>query len=188
MPIYQYSCLQTGEIVDLILPLSDYNKKEIMCPIHAADFHLGGDKKYWHNAEKIWSIPAYPSHAPSTIIYRNPQTGEVRTAVLRNQETPDGFVKEELKTPFERTKVEHELQTKADIENEIVTERRRFMKDESTKNRHDDAEANMSRFDSQTQNLLKAAMKRSKKKEIPKKKSEFHFAVNHENSSNLNKG
>lgn len=181
MPIYEFKCSITSEVREVILLLNESNIKYISCPIHknAVDGHI---------AEKIWSLPAYPSHAPSTIIYRNPKTGEVRTAVLRNEKAPDGFIKEELKTPFERSRVERELQTRDDVENEIVTERRRFMKSESTKNRHDDANANMSRFDSQTQNLLKAAMKRNKKKDIPKKKSEFHFAVNHMEKNNLDKG
>ncbi len=187
MPIYQYECCLTGEIGEVIFPISEANKKYITCPTHknSVDRHV---------AEKIWSLPTYPSHGKPTVIYRNPLTGDTRVAILENQQTPDGYEKIELKTPMARSAAEKQMQERNSAEDEYVTERNRYLKEATQKNRHDDLKARMGTLTKDSDNpsaaidLLKAGMNRNRKKKLPPKKTEFHFAVNHENKSNLDKG
>lgn len=153
---------------------------------------FGGSLEF---AEKIFSIPANPQIAPSTVIFRNLKTGAVETAIERNQANPHGMIREEIKGPFERAKFEKEMQERHNVENEIITQRNFAQKDATRKNRHDDINANLNSAEINnsenphlTKDLLKMAMVRSNKKELPHKKTEFHLAVNHNNANNLDKG
>jgi hypothetical protein len=62
------------------------------------------------------------------------------------------------------------------------------------KERHADLNAKMNALVKDSENpeqakaLLKAGMSRNNKKRVPKKKTEFHFAVNHSDKNNLDKG
>lgn len=186
MPIYQYECPIHG-IFEEILPISKCDLKQIQCGFK--------NNVYCYKiAEKIWSLTTYPSHGAPTVIYKNPRTGEIRTAILKNQQTPAGYERIELKTPFERTKAEKEMQETANAENEYVTERNRYLKEETQKNRHNDLKARMGTITKDSDNpsaaadLLKAGMTRNRKKKLPPKKTEFHFAVNHNDRGNLDKG
>lgn len=190
MPIYEYECPVHGVFEEIILSSNGYVQKQIQCGFKEE----AGVKVFCYKiAKRIPSLPVHPSHGKPTIIYRNPKTNEVRHAYSREQETSDGFVKEELKTPFERTKVEKELQARDDIENEIKTERQRILSSESRKNRQADIMANLKGICAESTNpghaetLMKAAMNRDRKREVPKRKSNFHFAVNHKDASNLDK-
>jgi hypothetical protein len=198
MPIYQFACNINGEIAELILPVSMADIREISCPIHAADFHLGGSVEYQHKAEKIWSAPALTSGLSTntpTVIFRNPNNpSDIRVAVHKGQETPHGFVKEELKTTMERSRVEKELRTIQEAQNDFDTAKREFAVDYVRKERHADLNAKMNSLVKDSENpeqakaLLKAGMNRNNKKRVPKKKTEFHFAVNHSDRNNLDKG
>lgn len=138
-------------------------------------------------------MPANPQIAPPTIIFRNKQTGKVETAIIRNQSNPYGMEREELKGPFERSKFEKEQQAKHDIENAIVTERNFTIKNETRKNRQSDIRARLSGLAESSENpeftkdLMKLAMERDTKKELPHKKTEFHLVVNHQDRNNLDK-
>lgn len=196
MPIYEFDCPIHGRF-EQIFSLSAFNeiRDGIMCSRLLVLEGKNREQLYCGEvAEKVWSLPAYPSHGIPTVIYKNPRTGEIRTAILRNQETPAGYEKIELKTPFERTKAEKEMQENANAENGYVTERNRYLKEETQKNRHNDLKARMGTITKDSENpsaaadLLKVGMARSRKKKLPPKKTEFHFAINHNNQSNLDKG
>ena len=96
MPIYEYSCLVTGEIKEILLPLSDYDLKVIRCPIHCPPFieeTKDGFKNNTirthslHEAEKIFSTPAINIVTPATKYFRNPKTGEIKTASTSSSST-----------------------------------------------------------------------------------------------------
>jgi hypothetical protein len=185
MPIYEFSCPIHGRF-ELWFSLSDCERIQngIPCKFESCK----------ERAEKEWSQVTYPSHGLATTIFRNPRTGDIRTAVMRNQETPAGYVREDLKTPMDRSRVEREMQNNANEENEYVTERNRYLKEETQKNRQADLKARLGTITKDSENpsaaayLVKKAMLRNRKRKLPPKKTEFHFAVNHQNKSNLDKG
>lgn len=191
MPIYEFEC-KNGHITETIV-LSKYLSNHILCPFIEQESEAGVIR-CGLPAEKIFSLPANPQTAPSTVIFRNKQTGEVRTAIARNQPNPVGFEREELKGPIERTRFEQEMQRKHNVENELVTERNFAVKAQTRKNRQADTRARLTEIADKSENplftrdLVKLAQERSNKKELPHKKTEFHLAINHQNSNNLDKG
>lgn len=175
MPIYEFECPVHGRF-EKILPIAEGNNIQI-CNLLICSLVV----------EKVWSLPATVQIAKPTKFLRNPKTGEIKL-LNREKESfnpPNGFIVEEAKGQFERLKLEKVLSKRQDEENQIVTERHRQIKSESTKNRQAENEANMSKYDYGTQQLLKSAMRRSRKKELPAKKSEFKFDVSHTNASNM---
>lgn len=203
MPIYQYQCKITGEIKEEILSLSNANLQEIICPIHCRAFVEETKDSFktnvklahpLHYAERIWSLPAYPSHGKPTVIFKNNKTGETEVALYENQQAPHGFVKEELKTPHERSRFEKEQNQKQYVEDEYKTEERRFAVDYTRKQRHDDLKSKMSTITSKADNpaaaeaLLNAAMMRNRNKKVSRKQTDIKLAVNHVDQSNLDKG
>lgn len=207
MPIYLFACMFTGETKEEIMPLSDWDVKEIKCPIHCRDFveEVNGKiktnliRKYpLHNAERIparLGLVSGISQTTSTIIFRNASNpNDIRVAVYKNQEVPHGFIKEELKTPMERSRVEREMAKIQDAQDDFDTAKREFVTDHVRKERHADLNARMNSLTKDAENpeqakaLLKSAMNRTNKKKVPRKKSQLHFSVNHDNASNLIKG
>lgn len=199
MPIYEFKCEAEHITEGIYTNLSSI--REIVCQVIIEVPSITGDTNLrtyipcGRKAEKIFSIPANPQIAPSTVIYRDLKTGKVETAHSRNQANPKGMVKEELKGPFERSKFEREQQRLHNVENEMVTQRNFAIKDQARKNRHSDinsrmntVEVNSNENPQLTKDLLKMAMDRSNKKELPHKKTEFHLAVNHQDRNNLDKG
>src|SRR5689334_25050440 len=120
MPIYEFECPIHG-VFEEILPLISANLKFIQCALRV-------DKQNfcYEVAARVWSLPSYPSHGKPTIIFKNPKTGETEVALHEHQKAPDGFIKEELKTPYERSKFEKEETQNQRIEDEYKTEERRF--------------------------------------------------------------
>lgn len=186
MPIYEFECPVHGKF-ERILSIREFVELDDSY-YRCKNFDCG------HKCEKIWSLPVYPSHAAPTIIFKNKQTGETEVALYKNQETPHGFVKEELKTPYERSKFEKEETAKQRIEDEYKTEERRFNVDYVRKQRHADIEAKMDVITKDADNpsaaraLLKEAMKRTRNKKVPDKRTDMKLAVNHFDKSNLDKG
>lgn len=186
MPIYEFECPIHGRF-ELIVSLQRYDmvRDGSECAIDAACLK---------RCEKVPSLPVYPSHGKPTIVFRNNKTGEVEVATYEHQQAPDGFIKEELKTPLERSRFEKEQTQNQRIEDEYKTEERRYAVDFARKKRHDDLNAKMSSITSKADNpaaaesLLKAAMERTRKKKVPEKRSEMRLDVNHQNKSNLDKG
>jgi|SRR6185295_1359344 len=184
MPIYEFEC--TNEdckyIQEEILPLRDADIKTATC------------NKCQCRSEKIPSKTNWPSHGKPTVIFKNPRTGETEVALFEGQKAPKGFIKEELKTPYERSRFEKEETQKQRIEDEYKTEERKFAVDYARKQRHDDLKAKMSSITSKADNptvaedLLKKAMERTRNKKVPAKRSEMRLDVNHQNKSNLDKG
>lgn len=189
MPLYEYKCLKTGELAEVYLPLRDYNKRFIYCPLHT-NKNNNGEEINWHDAEKVWSLPANIQSGKPTIAFINPKTGEARVAINQYEKPPKGFAKEELKGPIERSRFEqtqnainaekdNEYNTKQEVEREIV----RTMQ-------HDQVKAEASSIAAQSNNphvteqLLKDYLKRSKK-QLKKRKTEFRLDVNHLDKSNL---
>lgn len=191
MPIYEYQC-RREHITELILPVGqalEYitcHKKVILKAEGGNNFSIDCGAK----AERIWSLPATVQIGKPTHYFRNPRTGEIRTLVQDKDKfnPPKGFVVEEARGQFERLKLEKTLSQNQQAENEIVTEQRRQMKSATMKNRHDDVRANLGKYDHGTQELLKASMERSKKKEIRAKKNEVVMTVNHTNKNNMEVG
>lgn len=191
MPIYEFNCPIHGRF-EQYFPLSSFD--DIKNGIHCVkSINKDGDACL-HIAEKVWSQVVYPSHAAPTIVFRNKQTGETEVALYKNQQPPAGFIKEELRTPHERSKFEREETAKQRIEDEYRTEERRFNVDYVRKQRHDDINARMSSITKDSDNpaaaeaLLKEAMKRTRNKKIPDKRTDMKLAVNHQDASNLDKG
>lgn len=186
MPIYEFECTKHGRF-ELIFSLREFDaiKDGVSCA-------LNKDCKLL--AEKAWSLPVYPSHGKPTIIFKNKKTGETEVALYENQETPHGFVKEELRTPYERSKFEKEQQAQQNLEDEYKTEERRFNVDYVRKQRHDDINAKLDTITKDAENptaakaLLKEAMKRSRNKKVPRKRTDIKLDINHIDKSNLVKG
>lgn len=149
-------------------------------------------------AEKVWSqlgLVSGISQTTPTVIFRNANNpNDIRPAIYKGQETPNGYIKEELKTPMERSRVEREMAKIQDAQDDFDTAKREFVTNHTRKERHSDLKARMNAITKDAENpfqaehLLKKAMERSNKKKVPRKKSQMHFAVNHTDSSNMVKG
>jgi len=186
MPIYEFTCPIHGRF-EIILSIQEFTKLD-------SNYYRCKNFDCIHKCEKEWSQVNWPSHGKPTVIFKNPKTGEVEVALHEHQKAPDGFIKEELKTPLERSKFEKEETQKQRIEDEYKTEERRYAVDYTRKQRHDDLKAKMSSITSKADNptvaedLLKKAMERTRNKKVPAKRSEMRLDVNHQNKSNLDKG
>lgn len=178
MPIYEFICPTHGRF-EKILPIVECNNIQLCSLLECALV-----------AEKVFSIPSPPSIGKPIYIFKNPKTGETRTLYKETDRfnPPKGFVVDEVKGQAERLRFEKELNQKQQVDNEMISYQREQMKNATQKNRHDDLNANMSKLDNKSQDLLKAAMARSKKKEFRKKKSEVRIPINHLNKSNLTHG
>lgn len=181
MPIYEFEC-PDGHRFEKIMSLENgIQNGKWQCGSYEGGVFCGK----W--AERIWSIPANINLAKPTIIFRNPKTNEVEVATHDNDQPRKGFVREELKNPIERSKFEKEQSQQRYVEDEIVSEAISLERSQTDKNRHADINARMGSYDSQTQQLLKSAMKRSaeKKKRTPRKQTNIRLDVNHIDQSNL---
>ena len=191
MPLYEFECSVHGRF-EQYFPLSEFDniKDGIIC-VKTED--IKNDDICGRNAEKVWSQVNYPSHGKPTVVFKNPKTGETEVALYEHQKAPNGFIREELKTPYERSKFEKEETQKQAIEDEYRTEERRFAVDHVRKQRHDDLKAKMSSITSKADNptvaedLLKKAMERTKNKKVPAKRTSVKLDVNHIDGSNLTK-
>lgn len=175
MPLYEFQC-SVGHKIEKLFSIKNCPRK-IGCD---ACFPIP------NNMDKIYSIPATVQIGKPTAYFKNPLTGEIRTLVRDKDKfnPPKGFIVEEARGQFERLKLEKQLSNNQQAENEIVTEQRRQMKSATMKNRHDDVKANLGKYDHGTQELLKASMERSKRKEIRAKKNDVVMDINHTNASN----
>lgn len=200
MPLYEYSCLVTGETKEVLMSISDYDLKEIRCPIHCGKvvqatnerFRISGFKvkteQYYplHKAEKVFSAPANINIGKPTIIFRDPKTGRTEVAGSDYDTPPQGYIKELLSNPIERSKFEREEQRRVDLANEIITEKMKQDHSETRKNRHADIESRMGDISNDgTREFLRKAMQRKSKRKFPEKKSQVKLTVNHTDSSNL---
>ena len=192
MPIYQFKCLKTNEIAEIILPISESDRKYIYCPIHTIK-NENNEEINWHDAERIPSLFNTTQEAPPTIVFQN-ENGHIKLAASKYDRPPEGYEKVEIKGSIARSAIEHSLNKQQEIEDEIITERVRQIRDETMKNRHADLEANMSKLASESdhptgaERFIRSAINRSKGKSVPKKKSEFKFDVNHKDSSSMKEG
>lgn len=211
MPIYEYSCLKTGEVKEVILPLSEYDRRYIICPIHFPIL-LDGDPEFAlklsigkvHDAKKIWSLTGDIQIAPSSRVFVNPMTGESQIAVTKYDQAPQGFKEIELKGPIERSKFEKHDTEVQNVINEFDQMRMDDRRQHHQKMRHDDINAKMNSLQTETyehedgrieevkhflepihKKMLKESMKHSRGKRVPKKITERRFAVNHMSASNL---
>lgn len=185
MPIYEFQCKETGEIKEVIFPLKAWTVRQILCPIHFDGISNTGNI-ITHQAERISSAPANINIGKPTIIFRNPKTGETEVATFEHDTPREGFVKEELRNPIERTKFEQEAQKRRNAENEITTEYLKTQHSETRKNRHAEINAKMSTFPNDgTREFLKKVMNRKSRRKFPDKKSDVKLTVNHTDSSNL---
>lgn len=210
MPIYQYECEITKEVIEEIVSLSLADQMEIDCPIHCRKFIEKASDSFRtnlerthpiHYAHKIWSLPARTDLGAPTRVFINNRTGEMFTPISRFDQPPKGYREEQLKDSFQRTKFEKEYQRKLDATNEIVTHQLESQKAATTKNRHDDLNARMNAvqreidpvtgeqveftLDHREKEVLKKAMNRTKKKKFRPRSSDFKFAINHNDRSNI---
>lgn len=142
---------------------------------------------------KIWSKPANISLGEPSIVYKNPETGETQIAVNKNEPPPRGFEKIELRNPIERSKFEKEENEKYSARNRQLVAEREFNSEQMKKNRRDDVKAKLSDIAAHsenpnvTENLMRASMNRKNKKRKVETETNFRFAVNHSDSTNLKK-
>src|SRR5574338_370596 len=131
MPIYEFECPIHGKF-ERVFSLREFDtiKSGVICNQYIDTkqdcFVAGEEYRCMKIATLEWSLPVYPSHGKPTIVFRNKQTGEAEVALYEHQQVPAGFVKEELKTPYERSKFEKEQQAQQNLEDEYKTEERRF--------------------------------------------------------------
>lgn len=177
MPIYEYECHIHGKF-DKLFPISYADVKSIPCM---------EDINCEERCERIWSAPAINIVTPATKYFRNPKTGEVRTASSSNEQAPRGYITEEARNLNERLKLEKRLNFDQSIENEIKSDRLNEAQERSRKARHEELRSQMGDMDNDSRLLVKAAMERTNKKKIKRKKSEVRIAINGMNSSNIDK-
>lgn len=198
LPIYQYKCVLSEEIIELILPLSDSDRRRVVCPIHYPSQFTSERKNIieinyslYHDAEKVWSAPANIQIGKPTRVFQNPSNGKTIVASSDYDKPPYGYIETKLSGPIERSRFEKEQQAKLDITNEIVTHQLETTREATKKNRHDDIRANMSKLAAESDNpsgaeaFIKAAMNRKKKPKHGPRKSEVKLAINHNNSNNM---
>ncbi len=181
MPIYEFECPIHG-VFERILSLEFSDAKHIVC------MHEDSKEGFClRNAEKVWSASVVSFGAKPTIVFKNPKTGEMEVATHENQQAPYGYVKEELRGPIERTKFEKEASQRRYVEDELTTEKLKQGRDKTRKNLHDDLNARMNTFDSNTQNMIKMSMRHARKRHerIKPKRTNIMLEVNHKDSSNL---
>lgn len=184
MPIYEFECPIHG-VFEYILPLSRLTEVNngAACPavILGSEFSRCGEL-----SERLWSIPITHFSGKPTIIFRNSKNPtQVEVATHENDSPPPGFIKEELRGPIQRTRFEREQNKILDVKNQMITESIRLRKSAERKARHEDQNSRMPSYDIGTQELIKFARERNRKKEPPEKKSQVRLDVNHLNSSNL---
>jgi hypothetical protein len=190
MPIYQYKCLD-GHITEKILTISEMERSEhkqnLHCDVKVNKYGEEDDSGDYCDLilERIPSVFNTAQVGKPSIIFRNLKTGELQNATSEYQAAPRGFVKEELKGPFERSKFEKEYNTKMDMQDDIVTEEKRQRVSENQKARQDKLKRNLSKIAGKSDNpstvksLMKSAMERNRKKErVSRKKTNFRFEVN----------
>lgn len=202
MPIYQYSCIKTGEVFEEILPISEWDRRLIICRIHFnRDNYLATG--ICHDAEKIWSIPGNIQIGKPTRIFVDSK-GNTFSPISQHDKPPKGYREIELRNPIERSKFEKEQQQRTDAQNQLTSHILDSMKSESRKNRHDNLRARMNAvqreeftnqegktetieftLDHKDKALVEKAMTRSRKRKAKEKKSNVMLAANHYNSSNL---
>lgn len=210
MPIYEFECEFTGDIKEVILPLSEADNDRMFCPIHCRPYVEEYKEKFvtnmgrrfpLHSAVKIWSLPARTDLGAPTRVFINNRTGEIFTPISKSDQAPIGYHEEQLKDSIQRSKFEKEYQRKLDATNEIVTHELESQKAAITKRRHDDINSRMNAVQRETdpvtgkeveytldhrdKEVLKKAMNRTKKKKFRPRTSDFKFAVNHNNRNNL---
>lgn len=192
MPIYEYRCTQTGEVTEMIMSLSEWDKRLIGCPIHNGTSHT---------AEKISSIPGNIQIASPTRIFVNPKTGEAQVATSNYEKPPHGYIDKELKGPYERSKFEKEERQRNHVIDEIDTYRMQQRREAHRKERHDHLRATMNatqvdmdehgnevryHLEEKDKHMLGRAMQDSaKRRNVPDKRTENYLAVNHTDASNL---
>lgn len=143
---------------------------------------------------KLGLVSGISQTVPTTIFRNANNPNDIRIAVYKNQEVPHGYIKEELKTPMERSRVEREMARVQDAQDDFDTAKREFVTNHVRKERHADLNARMNSLVKNAENpeqakaLLKSAMNRTNKKKVPRKKSQLHFSINHTDSSNMIKG
>lgn len=192
MPIYEFECPEHGhfERIFKLSELDRVNKHGVFCGqilSMNSDFIVGEEFYCKYICQKIWSVPAKTNLGKATKVFRNPKTGDVKVANFANQKPPKGYVSEEIQGQSARLKLEKRLNHHQQIENSIISENAEQAKEATRKERHADLRAGMNNFDSHSQQLVKLAMERTNKKPFRKKKSEIRMAINHTDSSNLNK-
>lgn len=209
MPIYEFECrLGTGR-GEILLPLRLKKLKYMMCPI-CFDYHIWDfdtlleidlqDSSYGHFADKVISIPSPPYIASSTRVFTDMRTGERFVATSKYEKPPYGCVVEELKGTRERSRFEKQETEKANVIASIQSARTRERTERLSKERHDETLRTLDNkqidydehgnkveyhYDNKTKEMLKAAIRRPKKRKVPEKIVERRLAVNHMNESNM---
>lgn len=186
MPIYEFICYDHGRF-ERIFPISEYEniKYGTLCGLVLID---DGESfgQCTGFSERVSSIPANINIGKPTIIFRDPKTGRTELAASDYDTPPQGYIKELLSNPIERSKYEREEQKRVDLANEIVSEKMKQDHAETRKNRHADIESRMNDFPNDgTREFLRKAMARKSKRKFPEKKSQVKLTVNHTDSSNL---
>jgi hypothetical protein len=184
MPIIEYECEMGHRKEELFLSHKNI-VEEIRCEECEFLYSNEDEGHVYCPMHRIWSKPANIQIGKPSIVFRNPKTGEIQNASYEHQQVPYGFVKEELKSPFERSKFEKEYNQKMAQQDEVQTEIRRQKMADNQKLRQDKNRSNLSKIaaksdnPSATKSLLKSAIERNRKRErVPKKKTNFHFEVN----------
>lgn len=198
MPIYEFECPIHGRFERILsLQYCGLSNRGSVCMLQEGCFE---------HCEKVWALPGNKNLqcGKPTVVFRNPRTGECEVATSDNQQAPNGYIRQELRGPLERTKFEKEMSLRKYVEDELTTEKLKRGREETAKNIHDDIKARMNSntnkvynpetkqeenvsWDAQTKDLLKRSMNHTRKKHarIKPKRTNVMLAVNHIDNSNL---
>lgn len=203
MPIYEFEC-ENGHRLEKLFSIPNCPNR-VICDF-ITNFVEGNltQQRCGLLAEKVWSLPVVRFDAPPTIIFVNPKTGEREVAVSSTQPTPNGYVREELRGPIERSKFEKVQSQIKHVEDELLSEKLKQGREQTAKNIHDDINARMNsvtnkvynpetkqeenvEWDAITKAMLKKSMAHTRKKHerIKPKRTNVRLDVNHLDSSNL---
>src|ERR1043165_3897036 len=167
MPIYEFECERTGQVFERIMPLHLSDLKKVECEFHSMCRGIKIPSRL--------GLTSGLSQTTPTVIFRNANNpNDIRPAVYKGQQTPHGFIKEELKTPMERSRVEREMASIQDAQDDFDTAKREFVTNHVRKERHSDLRARMNSLTEKSDNpalaehLLKKGMERSNKKRVPR--------------------
>jgi hypothetical protein len=183
MPIYEYDCPEHGQFERLQSIKFAEVKYSICCPVEGCNLIC----------DKLAPRTANIQLGKPTIVFTNPQTGLSQIATSEHEQPPAGFIKKELKGPIERSKFEHQENSKASLEDAIYNENIRQGREAAREHLYKDIDKNMredaatSDNPAETVRLMEAAKKHiaNKKPKNRKRKTEFRFDVNHKDKSNL---
>jgi hypothetical protein len=187
MPIYEFICADNHKI-EKYMTLQELNTidyRDLICPFVIGTRNANFNILCALPLEKIHSTFNTTQVGKPSIVFRNRKTGEIQVASSEHEQAPYGFVKEELKTPFERSRFEKEYNKKMSEQDDVQTEMRRQKMADNQKLRQDRNRKNLSKIAGKADNpsaaksLMRKAMERNRKRErVPKKKSNFRFEVN----------